>query len=72
MFPPKRAEATRIILDISPTGFEGYKLDNEQWLLFASSSSMSTFLRMMSDFIKLGNGNDVEFQVVHNPPPVVN
>jgi hypothetical protein len=54
------------VIEIGEDGFNAYAITSLMGdkVLFAASSSMSTFLKVMGDMVRLGSGKDVEFQVV--------
>jgi len=59
--PVPLKDGKRFLLDVGPHGFRAYN-GQDNWDLFASSSSMLTFTRMMSDIVRVGCGHKIEFQ----------
>ena len=58
------------IMEIGEDGFNAYIVkEGGERELFAASSSMSTWLKVMGNIVELGSGQHVEFQVVPKEEP---
>jgi hypothetical protein len=58
------------IMEIGEDGFNAYIVkEGGERELFAASSSMSTWLKVMGNIVELGSGQHIEFQVVPKEEP---
>lgn len=66
--PRVLASPIRFIVDVGANGFNAYRVGGDGLELFAASSSLTTFCKVMSDILELGSPGvpRVEFKVVES------